>query len=140
MGVETIAPTQEPVAAAFLRSVYKGKIIAAGGFDRDSAETILQRGDADVVAFGRFFTSNPDLPERFRLGVPLTPYRREAFWGGSERDYNDFPVFGTVGSHAPELGRFLHSQQTPARVFGPGRRRLHIPEPRRRHRPKLALT
>jgi len=96
MGVETIAPTQEPVAAAFLRTVYKGKIIAAGGFDHDGAEAILQRGDADVVAFGRFFTSNPDLPERFRLGVPLTPYRREAFWGGSEHDYNDFPAFEPV--------------------------------------------
>lgn len=93
MGVETVAPMQEPVAAAFLRPIYKGKIIAAGGFDRDGAEAILRRGDADLVAFGRFFTSNPDLPERFRLGLPLTPYRREAFWGGSEHDYNDFPVF-----------------------------------------------
>lgn len=96
MGVETVAPTQEPVAAVFLRPIFKGKIIAAGGFDRDSAEAILRRGDADLVAFGRFFTSNPDLPERFRLGLPLTPYRREAFWGGSERDYNDFPAFEAV--------------------------------------------
>ena len=93
MGVETVAPTQELVAAAFLRPIYKGKIIAAGGFDRDSAEAVLRRGDADVVAFGRFFTSNPDLPERFRLRLPFTPYRREAFWEGSEHDYNDFPAF-----------------------------------------------
>ena len=89
-GVETLAPTQEPVAAAFLRSIYKGRIIAAGGFDRDGAEAILQRGDADLVAFGRFFTSNPDLPERFRRGLPLSSYHREAFWGGDERWYSDF--------------------------------------------------
>ena len=96
MGVETVEPTQEPVAAAFLRSVYKGKIIAAGGFERASAEAILRRGDADVVAFGRFSTSNPDLPERFRRGLPLTPYRREAFWGGNERLYNDFSASKSV--------------------------------------------
>ena len=90
MGVETLAPEQEPVAAAFLRPIYNGRIIAAGGFGRDSGEAILRQGDADLVAFGRFFTSNPDLPERFRRGLPLTPYHREAFWGGDERWYSDF--------------------------------------------------
>lgn len=92
-GVETIDEHQAPVASAFLRKVYEGTIIAAGGFGRESAEDILQRGDADVVAFGRFFTSNPDLPERFRLDLALTPYYRDAFWGGDERWYTDFPAF-----------------------------------------------
>ena len=90
-GVETLEEGRAPVAANHLRVVYKGAIIAAGGFDRAGAEAILQAGDADLVAFGRFFTSNPDLPERFRRNLPLTPYVREAFWGGTEHDYNDFP-------------------------------------------------
>ena len=90
MGVETIGEGHEPVASAFLRRTYKGSIIAAGGFDRTGAEAILRRGDADLVAFGRFFTSNPDLPERLRRDLPLTPYHREAFWGGTERWYSDF--------------------------------------------------
>ena len=90
MGVETIGDDHDPVASAFLRRIYKGPIIAAGGFDRSGAEAILRRGDADVVAFGRFFTSNPDLPERLRRDLPLTPYHREAFWGGTERWYSDF--------------------------------------------------
>jgi len=38
-----------------LRKVFKGKIIAAGGFEPDSAETIIEKGDADLVAFGRHF-------------------------------------------------------------------------------------
>jgi N-ethylmaleimide reductase len=92
-GVETIAEDQAPVASAFLRKIYKGSIIAAGGFNRESAEAILQHGDADLVAFGRFFTSNPDLPERFRRNLPLTPYQREAFWGGTEHWYNDFSPY-----------------------------------------------
>ncbi len=92
-GVETVHEGQAPVASAHLRTIFKGPIIAAGGFDRDGAEAILERGDADLVAFGRFFTSNPDLPERFRRNLPLTPYVREAFWGGDERHYIDFPTY-----------------------------------------------
>ena len=92
-GVETIAEDQAPVAAAFLRKIYKGAIISAGGFTRASAAAILRQGDADLVAFGRFFTSNPDLPERFRRNLPLTPYERDAFWGGTERWYSDFETY-----------------------------------------------
>ena len=82
----------EPVAAAQLRKIFNGPIIAAGGFVGASAEAILQRGDADAVAFGRWFSSNPDLPERLRRNAPLTPYVREAFWGGDEQHYTDFPA------------------------------------------------
>jgi N-ethylmaleimide reductase len=78
------------VASRYLRKIYKGTILAAGGFDGDSAEEIIAKGDADLVAIGRMFTSNPDLPDRLRNGYPLTPYDRSAFWGGTERSYTDF--------------------------------------------------
>ena len=52
--------------------------------------TRCAKGDADAIAFGRWFTSNPDLPERFRHGIGLTPYVRDAFWGGDEKAYIDF--------------------------------------------------
>jgi N-ethylmaleimide reductase len=84
--------SQQPVAAATLRKIFRGPIIAAGGFDREGASAMVRSGDADAIAFGRFFTSNPDLPERLRHGVPLTAYKREAFWGGDETDYIDFPL------------------------------------------------
>jgi N-ethylmaleimide reductase len=86
------AEDQEPVASAQLRKIFKGPIIAAGGFVRDSAEAILQRGDADAVAFGRWFSSNPDLPYRLKHNLPFTPYVRDAFWGGTEKHYTDFPA------------------------------------------------
>lgn len=95
-GVETIAEGQAPVASEFLRKIYKGTIIAAGGFGREGAEAVLRRGDADLVAFGRWFTSNPDLPERLRQGLPLTPYERDAFWGGTERWYTDFESYSSA--------------------------------------------
>jgi N-ethylmaleimide reductase len=93
MGTETLVEGEEPVASSFLRRHFSGPIIAAGGFDRAGAEQILQSGDADLVAFGRRFSSNPDLPERLRHGHPLTLYRRDAFWGGTERDYTDFRTY-----------------------------------------------
>jgi N-ethylmaleimide reductase len=92
-GVETIHEGQPPVASEFLRKIFKGPIIAAGGFNREDANAIIKHGDADLVAFGRFFTSNPDLPERLRRNVPLIHYVRDGFWGGSERHYTDFPTY-----------------------------------------------
>jgi N-ethylmaleimide reductase len=65
----------------------------AGGFDRDSAEEIVDQGDADLVAFGRHFAANPDLVERLRHGLPLNPYDRSTFYGGDERGYTDYPRY-----------------------------------------------
>ncbi|HVJ54069.1 MAG TPA: alkene reductase [Aliidongia sp.] len=79
-----------PVAAAQLRRIFTGPIIAAGGFEREGAQEIVDRGDADLVAFGRHFSANPDLPERLRRNLPLTSYDRDTFWGGDHRGYTDF--------------------------------------------------
>jgi N-ethylmaleimide reductase len=88
----------EPIAARHLRKIFKGPIVAAGGFVRDSAEAIVQHGDADAVGFGRWFSSNPDLPYRLRHNLPLTPYVRDAFWGGTEEHYTDFAALEPVDS------------------------------------------
>jgi N-ethylmaleimide reductase len=49
-----------------MRERYRGTLIVAGGFDQETAEAWLRQGKADLVAFGRKFLANPDLPERFR--------------------------------------------------------------------------
>jgi N-ethylmaleimide reductase len=92
-GIETISEDQAPVASALLRQIYKGNILAAGGFDPESAETIIEQGDADMVAFGRYFISNPDLPKRIRLRLPLNPYDRETFYNNDGRGYTDYPFY-----------------------------------------------
>lgn len=89
-GTETIGAEAAPVAVAYLRKIFKGPIIAAGGFDRRSADAVLASGDADMVAFGRHFISNPDLPARMRAGVALNPYDRDTFYGGDARGYTDY--------------------------------------------------
>jgi N-ethylmaleimide reductase len=52
---------------------------------------MLAKGDADAIAFGRYFISNPDLPERLRMGAELTPYHRPTFYGGGREGYTDYP-------------------------------------------------
>ena len=84
---------QNPVAAQLIRRHYKGTIIAAGGFTAASAEAIVNAGDADLVAFGRHFISNPDLPERIRNNWPLNDYDRPSFFGGTEIGYTDYPFY-----------------------------------------------
>jgi N-ethylmaleimide reductase len=99
-GDSTLHEGREAVAAAFIRKHYASTIIAAGGFDGAEAKEIVDRGDADFVAFARWFSSNPDLPERLRNDWPLTPYKREAFWGGDEQGYSDFKPYLEKGEPA----------------------------------------
>ncbi len=89
-----------PVAAQLIRQHYKGVIIAAGGFTPESAAAIIAAGDADLVAFGRHFISNPDLPARIRDKAPLAAYNRDTFYGGNEVGYTDYPVHTTLAEAA----------------------------------------
>lgn len=98
--IEDETKDQAPLAARLVRKHYKGLIIAAGGFDGATAEAILQSGDADLVAFGRHFIANPDLPERLRNGWPLNDYDRPSFFGGTEIGYTDYPFY-QPGAVAP---------------------------------------
>jgi len=84
---------EEPVASRQLREFYHGIIIAAGGFKPEAGEKMLEAGEADLIAFGRLFTSNPDLPARIQHGYPLAHYQRDAFFGGDAKGYTDFPAY-----------------------------------------------
>jgi N-ethylmaleimide reductase len=84
---------QVVVAAPLIREHFKGLIIAAGGFDGASANSIIEEGTADLVAFGRHFIANPDLPARLRNGWPLNAYDRDSFFGGTHVGYTDYPFY-----------------------------------------------
>jgi N-ethylmaleimide reductase len=94
-GNTVIAEGQAPIAAERLRKIFQGRIIAAGGFEPDSAEAIVEKGDADLVAFGRHFVANPDLPRRIQLGWPLNPYDRDTFYTFDARGYTDYPFYAS---------------------------------------------
>ena len=80
------------LAASAFRPIYSGTLITAGGFDRDQGNAVIAEGKADLVAYGRLYISNPDLPERFAGDAPLNPYDRSSFYGGDERGYTDYPT------------------------------------------------
>jgi N-ethylmaleimide reductase len=83
---------QGPIGSERLRKVFKGKILAAGGFEPETAENAVDAGVADAVAFGRHFVSNPDLPHRIREHLPLTPHDRDTFYTFDAHGYVDYPV------------------------------------------------
>jgi N-ethylmaleimide reductase len=81
-----------PNAARLFGSLFTGKVLSAGGYNRELAEAVIQAKDADAVAFGRLFISNPDLPHRFELNAPLNAYDRSTFYGGGVKGYTDYPT------------------------------------------------
>jgi N-ethylmaleimide reductase len=92
-GSDTIDEGQAPVAAQELSKLFKGPLIAAGGFKPDTAEAAVANGDARLIAFGRYFISNPDLPKRIKLGLPLSPYDRSTFYAFDARGYTDYATY-----------------------------------------------
>jgi N-ethylmaleimide reductase len=89
-GSELIHESQGVLAAEWLRGIYRGKLIGAGGFEPGTAEAIVAAGTLDAVAFGRHFISNPDLPARIREGLALTPHDRNTFYTFDSRGYTDY--------------------------------------------------
>ena len=84
----------EPVTLAEIKAVYPGNIIGNCGYTKELAEQRLQDGDADLVAFGRLFISNPDLVVRFQHNLELNPDANMADWYGDlgAKGYTDFPI------------------------------------------------
>ena len=54
--------------------------MAAGGYNREAGIKAIEDGHANLIAFGRDFISNPDLPLRFALDAPLNKYNRDTFY------------------------------------------------------------
>jgi N-ethylmaleimide reductase len=67
--------------------------LGAGGFTPITARKSLSKGNYDLIAFGRWFLSNPDLPERIKKGYELNVYDRDTFYGGNELGYTDYPDY-----------------------------------------------
>jgi 2,4-dienoyl-CoA reductase-like NADH-dependent reductase (Old Yellow Enzyme family) len=78
-----------------LRRRFGGPVVVNTGFsavtDLDEVEEVLARDDADLVAVGRPFLANPDLPRRWREGLPLNEPNPQTFYGGGSEGYTDYP-------------------------------------------------
>lgn len=74
-----------------LRAIWQGFYIANGDYDKSRAETAIESGHADAIAFGRPFIANPDLPERLEKNEVLNEPDQETFYGGGAEGYIDYP-------------------------------------------------
>ena len=86
-----------PFDYARLKAAYRdasghGAWMVNNGYTPESAETAIEDGWADLVAFGRPFISNPDLTARIRAGAALAPIDKATLYGGGARGYTDYPT------------------------------------------------
>ncbi|ELM6646781.1 TPA: N-ethylmaleimide reductase [Vibrio vulnificus] len=73
-----------------LREYFTNAIIVAGSYTQARADEVLEKGYADLVAFGRPFVSNPDLVARLKHQQPLAELDGATLFGGDERGYTDY--------------------------------------------------
>ena len=78
-------------ATPHIRDAFDGTLIVNGGYDAATAEAVIARGEADLVAFGVPFLANPDLPLRYRKGAALNAPDASTFYAGEEKGYIDYP-------------------------------------------------
>ncbi|AZF10578.1 N-ethylmaleimide reductase [Pseudomonas sp. R2-37-08W] len=76
-----------------VRSTFSGRIIYAGRYTAERGAQLVQAGLADLIAFGRPFIANPDLPQRIFNGWPLNALKAEGLYGGTEAGYVDYPEY-----------------------------------------------
>jgi N-ethylmaleimide reductase len=105
--MEQMQRGDEPAPAALrmvdtIRKKFQGTLIVAGGFETRTAAQWLREGKADLIAFGRQFIANPDLPERLRTGAPLNADDPTTYYGGGEKGYTDYPSLAQDRGEQPK--------------------------------------
>jgi N-ethylmaleimide reductase len=78
------------------RDLYRGHIIANVDIDRARGNRLIEAGLVDMVAFGRPFIANPDLPARFAIDEPLAEVDWPKVYGPMAEGYTDYPTLQAV--------------------------------------------
>lgn len=88
------ATDADPVTMA--RSLFRGPVIACGGYSSETGAALVASGGAEAIAFGRMFISNPDLALRLRTGAGLTEPNQATFYTPGPAGYIDYPALEGV--------------------------------------------
>jgi N-ethylmaleimide reductase len=94
------------------RARYPHPIMVAGKLTLESAGELLEKGYADMVAFGTPYVTNPDLVQRFQNGWPLAEFDADArltLYGGGAEGYCDYPPYVPSGDTAEDAEAALAS-------------------------------
>ncbi|KAF8066539.1 hypothetical protein FPV67DRAFT_1670034 [Lyophyllum atratum] len=98
-GTSTLKSIPAEQSNDFIRDIWSGgnrRLISAGGYTRALG---IAQADAkgDLIAYGRPFIANPDLPYRLEKDVPLTIGVRKLYYQYGSTDpkgYTDYPFVG----------------------------------------------
>ncbi|PIB31935.1 alkene reductase [Gaetbulibacter sp. 5U11] len=77
--------------AKHFRPLYNGTLMINAGFDQEKGNKVIENGDADLVAYGKLFISNPDLVERFENNFELAEWDEDTFYTTGPKGYTDYP-------------------------------------------------
>ncbi|HEY5714991.1 MAG TPA: alkene reductase, partial [Psychromonas sp.] len=75
-----------------MRRLFKQTLILSGGYDALRAESDLAAGKGDLIAVGRPFLANPDLPARWQKNAPLNAPDMDTFYSADAKGYTDYPL------------------------------------------------
>ncbi|KAH9851287.1 NADH:flavin oxidoreductase/NADH oxidase [Lenzites betulinus] len=69
-------------------------LVSTGGYTRERALQVAEE-TGQLIAFGRAFVSNPDLPQRLLKNIPLTEWDKDLFYIPEDpHGYIDYPPAG----------------------------------------------
>ncbi|MDH4468559.1 MAG: alkene reductase [Bacteriovoracaceae bacterium] len=74
------------------RESFKGILIGNMGFTPSEANTAIQKGLIDAVAFGHHYVSNPDLVERIKNGTTIVEPDQSTYYSQGAAGYTDYPL------------------------------------------------
>ena len=79
---------------SFVRLVWQGPMIRAGGLishdHKDEGEALAATDPKLLIAYGRYYIANPDLPYRLKNKLELTHYDRSTFYTEGPKGYTDY--------------------------------------------------
>ncbi|KAL6927073.1 hypothetical protein ACO0SA_003362 [Hanseniaspora valbyensis] len=79
----------------FIFDYFSGVVIRTGSIllDNEYIKKIINQNDRTLIAFGRYFISNPDLIERLENEWPINKYDRSSFYTPGYKGYIDYPYY-----------------------------------------------
>jgi len=84
-------PYAETEIAKRYRPMYDGTLMINAGFDQEKGNAVIKNGNADLVAYGKLYISNPDLVERFKNNLELASWDNDTFYTTGKEGYTDYP-------------------------------------------------
>ena len=87
----TFGRTDVPKLSPLIRKAFNGPLVLNSDYDAEKGQADLDSGIADAISYGRPFLANPDLPRRFREGLPLNEGNMKTWYLPGPEGYTDYP-------------------------------------------------